>query len=153
MKAKTITICSSAHHYKDVLELEKRLVKMGYKVRIPKTARIMQKTKNFHAAFYKTWYKNKKDYSKKRQLMLGHFKKILDSHAILVLNLEKNGIKGYIGGNVLMEMALAFYYKKPIFIYNDISEDLPVKEEIFGLAPIFIRQNLQILHKKMSKVK
>jgi hypothetical protein len=48
--------------------------------------------------------------------MKGHFKKVLDSDAILVTNFEKNGVEGYIGGNVLMEITLAFHYKKPIFI-------------------------------------
>lgn len=89
---KIITICSSAHHYKEVLEIEKQLKKMGLKVKVPKTARIMKSANNFQVSFYKTWLRNKKDYTKKRQLMLGHFKKILDSHAILVLNLEKNGV-------------------------------------------------------------
>ncbi len=149
MKNKIITICSSAAHYRNVLEVEKQLKTIGYKVKIPRTANIMKRTNNFDVASYKTWYKNKKDYKKKTLLMKEHFKKVMQSDAILVTNFEKNNIKGYIGGNVLMEMVLAFHYKKPIFIYNNISEDLGIKEEIYGLNPIFINGDLKILKKKL----
>jgi hypothetical protein len=148
-KPKIITICSSAAHYRNVFEIEKQLKAMGYKVKIPKTANVMKRTNNFDVSTYKTWYKNKNDYKKKTQLMKGHFDKILASDAILVANFEKNGLPAYIGGNVLMEMVLAFHYKKPIFIYNNISEDLNIKEEVYGLNPIFIDHDLGIIRKKL----
>ena len=85
----------------------------------------------------------KEDYKKKTVLMQGHFKKVLKGDAILVLNLEKKGVKGYIGGNALMEMTLAFHYKKPIYILKNISKDLSIAEEIFGLNPIVIQGNLK----------
>lgn len=146
---KVITICSSAAHYRNVLDLEKELKALGYVIKIPKTAAIMKKTNNFDVSSYKTWYKNPKDYKKKTQLMEGHFKKVLEADAILVANFEKNGLKGYIGGNVLMEMVLAFHYKKPIFIYNDISDELGIKEEVFGLNPIFLNSNVNLIKKKL----
>jgi diphthamide synthase subunit DPH2 len=144
---KTITICASASHYKNVLEIEKILKKMGFAVKIPSTANRMKRSGNFEVTFYKTWYKNKKDYAKKTKFMQEHFGKVINSDAILVVNFEKNKIAGYIGGNVLMEMTLAFHYKKPIFIYNDITEDLGIKEEIFGLNPIFLKSNLNLIRK------
>ncbi|PIP74533.1 MAG: hypothetical protein COY68_01805 [Candidatus Levybacteria bacterium CG_4_10_14_0_8_um_filter_35_23] len=139
---KIITICASASHYKSVLEIEKELKKLGFKTKIPQTAKTMQRSKNFNVDDYKTWYKDKKDYGKKTKLILGHFKKILDSDAILVVNMNKNGVKGYIGGNTLMEMTIAFHYKKPIYIYCDISEDLQIKEEVYGLKSKFIKGDL-----------
>lgn len=142
MTKKIITICASASHYNNVLGIEKELKKLSFKTKIPQTAKTMQRTNNFNVSTYKTWYKNKKDYSKKTKLILAHFKKILNSDAILIVNMDKNGIRGYIGGNTLMEMAIAFHYKKPIFIYNDISEDLQIKEEIYGVNPKFIKGDL-----------
>lgn len=65
----------------------------------------------------------------------------------MVVNLEKKGMKGYIGGNTLMEMGLAFFLKKPIFIYRPISEELVHKEEIYGLLPIFINGDLEKIKK------
>ncbi len=73
----------------------------------------------------------------------------MEADAILVTNFEKNGLPGYIGGNVLMEMVLAFHYKKPIFIYNNISDDLNFKEEVYALNPIFLDHDLSIIRKKL----
>ncbi|MBI3260885.1 hypothetical protein HYZ64_00745 [Candidatus Berkelbacteria bacterium] len=146
---KVITICSSAAHYQKVLEIEKELKKMGYKVKVPKTARIMGKNNNFDVATHKTWYKNKKDYNKKTKLMEHHFEKVLESDAILVTNWDKNEMAGYIGGNTLMEMTLAFHYRKPIFILNEISDKLGVMEEVYGLNPIFINGDLGVIKSKL----
>lgn len=146
---KIITICSSAAHYKQALDIQEKLTKMGFKVLIPSTATIMKKTNNYDVEFYKTWYKNKNDYAKKTKLMLGHFKKVLKSDAILVTNCEKNGLAGYIGGNALMEMTLAFLNKKPIFVLNPIDENLGIKEEVYGLNSIFLNGDLSLIGKKL----
>lgn len=141
----TITICSSAQFYSHVLDVEKELKKLGYSIKVPKTARIMQKNSNFDVAYYKTWFGNKEDYKKKQALMDAHFKKVLEADAILIVNDEKHGMPGYIGGNVLMEMVVAYMNKKPIFILNEISEKLPVLEEVYGLYPIFLNGSLNKL--------
>jgi len=138
----TITICCSASFYKEALDVEKELKKLGFKVIVPKTARIMQKNNNFDVESHKTWYKNMADYKKKTQLIKIHFRKIIESDAILVLNYEKNAQKGYIGGNGLMEMTIAFHYKKAIYIFNEISEDFNIKEEIYGMNCMFIGGDL-----------
>lgn len=139
---KIITICSSASFYKEVLDIEKKLKKLGFVVKIPSTAKKMEKSGNFNVADHKTWYKNKEDYKKKTQLMNDHFKKVLEADSILVVNSEKNGMTGYIGGNALMEMTLAYHYKKPIFLWNDIANKLSIEEEVRGLNPTVIHQNL-----------
>lgn len=141
-KNKIITICSSASFYRDVFEIKKQLEKRGFKVKIPQTAYKMKKSGNFNVKDYKTWFNNKDDYKKKTKLINDHFRKIIQSNAILVVNNEKRGISGYIGGNVLMEMTIAHYLKKKIFIWNDINSDLPIEEEVRALSPIFIHQDL-----------
>ncbi|MDO8639432.1 MAG: hypothetical protein Q7R53_00765 [bacterium] len=146
---KTIAICCSLSFFKKIFEIEKKLKELGFKIILPKTAREMQKTNNYDVSFYKTWYKNKSHYYKKKELMIDHFRKVIKSDAILVINEEKNGIKGYIGGNTLMEMTIAFHYKKPIFIYSEIDENLNIKEEVYGLNSIFIKEDLKILQKKL----
>ncbi len=141
-KSKIITICASVAHYKNIIPIEKELKKLGFKVVVPKTLRVMEKTNNFDVNYYKTWYTDKGDYKIKKNLMLDHFKKIIKGDAILIANFTKNGLEGYIGGNVLMEMTIAFHYSKPIYIYNQISENLPIKEEVFGLEPIFLNKDI-----------
>jgi hypothetical protein len=61
----------------------------------------------------------------------------------LVTNFAKNGVEGYIGGNTLMEITLAYYFKKPIFILNNIAEDSLIKEEIYGVNPVFLKGELK----------
>jgi hypothetical protein len=147
---KIITICSSAYFYKHVLEIEKELKKLGFSVKIPKVARKMGRKGDFDVSKIRTWLTNHKDYKIKTALMKEHFRKIVISDAILVLNNEKNGITGYIGGNVLMEMLLAFLHKKPIFVYDPINYDLNVAEEVYGLNPIFINRDLNLLTRKVK---
>lgn len=144
-KKKTITICSSASFFKQALEIKKELEKLGFKVKVPKIAYVMKKTGNFDDNFYRTWNKNKENYRVKTSLIKAHFKKVVECDSILVLNYEKNGVVGYIGGNTLIEMAIAFHYKKPIYIFNEIAESLIFKEEIFGLNPVFINGDLKKL--------
>ena len=144
MKAgKTITICSSAVFFRKALKIEKKLKAFGFRVKLPHTAQKMKQSGDFKVETYKTWFKNKKDYAKKRWLITNHFRKVISSDAILVVNEKKNGIEGYIGGNTLMEMAIAFQYKKPIYILNPVSEKLGWKEEVFGMQPIFLNGVLE----------
>lgn len=145
MKRKVITICCSASFYKETLDIEKELKKLGFIVKVPKTVSVMKRNNNFDVESHKTWYKNKLDYKKKTQLIKQHFKKIIESDAILVLNLDKKGIKGYIGGNTLMEMTIAFHYKKPIFVYNPISDNSNIKEEIYGMDSVFLNGDLELI--------
>jgi diphthamide synthase subunit DPH2 len=139
---KKITICCSASFYRQALEVEEQLRKLGFEVEIPHTAYKMKESGDFNVDTYKTWYKNAADYGKKAELMRAHFDKVVESDAILVLNYEKKGVQGYIGGNGLMEMGIAFHYKKPIYILNPVPETLPIYEEIMGMQPIVLNGDL-----------
>ncbi len=141
-KKKIITICSSVSFYKEALSVSEELEKLGFKVLVPTTALRMRESGDYDADEHKVWFRKPKEYTKKKEFMIEHFDFVIKGDAILVLNLKKKDIKGYIGGNVLMEMAIAFHYKKPIFIYDAISEELIFKEEIYGMLPIFIQKDL-----------
>lgn len=69
--------------------------------------------------------------------MRQHYNNILASDAIFVVNLEKNGIKNYIGGNVLVELGQAYVNDKKIFLLNPIP-DMPYTEEILAFSPVVI---------------
>ena len=137
----TITICSSANFYKQAVDIKELLEKKGFKVIVPATAELMKKSGNYDVSHYKTWFDNTKDYHMKTARMRAHF-----DEAILVVNYEKHGVENYIGGNVLMEMAVAFYLNKAIFILNEIPEESTFLEEIIGMNPI-------VLHGKAGSLK
>jgi hypothetical protein len=144
-KKKVIAVCSSVTFYKDVVEIEKQLKKLGYIVFIPDVAKRMGKSGDFDEVKQKIWYKDPTMYKLKTKLMRDHFKKIVKSDAILVINKTKNNIPGYIGGNTLMEISIAFHYKKPVFILNPIADTLSIKEEIYGVFPTFLNGDITTL--------
>lgn len=148
----TITICSSANFYRQAVDVQEQLASDGFTVIVPVTAEKMKEAGDFEVSHYKTWFADEGDYDKKAALMRGHFDKVAAGDAILVLNYEKNGKANYIGGNVLMEMALAFYLKKPIFIINEIPEDSPFEEEIKGMTPIVLHGRIQDLPAEYAKL-
>ena len=140
----TIAICSSANFYRQVVDVQAQLENLGYKVIIPATAERMKKSGDYDVSHVKAWFNNDNDYQKKAALIRGHFTEIEAADSILVLNNEKHGIQNYIGGNVLMEMAIAFYLNKHIFILNDVPEESAFLEEIKGMEPV-------VLHGKVNK--
>lgn len=144
-KKKEIVICSSAVFYKEVLEVENQLKQLGFKVAVPLTANIMKKSGDFNVENYKTWYKDAKDYKRKTFLTKHHFNKIVKGDYILVLNYEKNGIVGYIGGAVLAEMGLALHFKKKIYVLNPIPKGLSYEEELYGMLPIILNGDLSLI--------
>lgn len=146
----TITICSSASFYKQAVDIEGQLTKHGYRVLLPKTAIRMKETGDFDVSHVKTWFANADDYHKKAELMRGHFEKVAEGDAILVLNYEKHGVANYIGGNVLMEMSLAFWLHKPIFILNDLPEGSSFEEEIIGMEPTLLHGDLSQLPQRFN---
>lgn len=64
------------------------------------------------------------------------------SDAVLVLNLDKNGIENYIGGNTLMEIGFAHVLEQKIFLFNPIPEIPYYKTEIEAVSPVVINGDL-----------
>lgn len=141
-KDKTIVICSSASFYSQVVEVQKQLKDLGFKVRVPLTVNKMVKSNDFKVETYKTWMERPEDYKRKAYLTKKHFVEVEKGDVVLVLNYKKNGKNGYIGGAVLMEMAIAFYLKKPIYILNPIDDSSKYKEELYGMFPIILKGDL-----------
>lgn len=144
---KSITICSSTSFYQRVIEIEKELLKMGFKVEVPISARKMEEAGDFSMKGKKVWMEDPSQFHKKTELMDAHFKKVAEGDAVLVVNLDKNEVKGYIGGNVLMEMTLAYYLKQPIYVWQSIEKEHPFYEEVLGINAIFLDENLDKISK------
>jgi len=140
--SKTIVICSSAAFYKHANEVKAELEKAGCTVVVPKTARRMAETGDYDVSHYKTWVENEADYNLKADYMRAHFDEITKGDIVLVVNDEKHGQENYIGANVLMEMSLAWYQNKPVYILNGMPTDSPFEEEIKGFLPTVLRGNL-----------
>ncbi len=67
------------------------------------------------------------------------------SHAVLVMNLDKHGVRNYIGGNTLMEIGFAHVLNQKIFLYNPIPEIPYYKSEIEAVRPIVINGDYSLI--------
>ncbi len=143
MKTTIITLCSSVSFYEHLVTVARELISLGYEVKLPDSAETMLNTGHFDADRYKPWYEDSSHFPKKAALIKKHFEKIVASDAVLIINDKKNAIEGYIGGNVLMEMSLAFYYRKPIYLLHSVALKNPLYEEIMGMLPIIIENDLK----------
>ena len=133
-----ITLCSSAKFFEKLWDIKKSLEEIGHEVLLPSM-------KDFHHLDEDSLAKVQYD------LINEHFQKIDQSQAVYVANYDKNGIAGYIGGNSFLEMGLAFYRKIPIFLLNDIPQQVSYREELIALKPIVVGEDwnkLDVILKK-----
>lgn len=144
-----ITICGSIAFLEKMKEAKEKLEKMGHVVNMP-PLEVEDGEGNLIPAteYYRIRKENKRKedwiWERKKWAMKKHFNKVALSEAILVLNYDKNNIKGYVGGNTLLEMGLALHLGKKIFMINPIPE-MSCKEEIMGMRPVIIKEDLNLI--------
>ncbi len=107
----TITICGSMQFYRQMAKAQKELEAQGLRVLVP-TELGNKKTNESFMNRDADKISTKIEYDFIRE----HFRKIEKSDAILVLNYEKKGVNGYIGGNTFLEMGYAFGLDKKIYL-------------------------------------
>lgn len=141
-----ITVCGSIAFFKEMQRIKNELESLGYEVKMPPSE---LKDDNGKDISIEEYYKLRKAstndeswiWNRKEEMMRMHFDKVLWSDAVLILNYDKNNIKGYIGANTFLEMGLAMHLKKKIYLLKPIPE-VSCKEEILGMKPIIINNNL-----------
>ena len=141
-KKPVIVICASASTYDRVIPLSDELLSIGLHVALPAMAETMKIEGRANEEARIDWSTRSDGYVYKEKLMRDHFALIAKSDAILVANYEKNGKPDYIGGNVLMEMTVAFYLKKTIYILNSAPVGSLLIDEILGMQPIFLHGDI-----------
>ncbi len=154
MKTKKLNVyvLGSSRFMKEMVDVKNRLCELGYDgwihkdyeafVRGEKQDIVRRAFGGEHAAI-----KRENNYLKQ------HYNHILKSGVILFVNSEKNGIKNYIGGNVLMEMGQAYVNNKKIFFLNGMPTGLPYMDEIEAMDPICLNGDLNNLKKYASEIK
>lgn len=129
--------------YKDVVLMGEKLEAKGWKVLYPITALEMKKKNDFNVNHFKKHI----TVAKKRELIRLHFEKIKQADAILVVNKTKNGIRGYIGPNVLMEIGLAFDLGIDTYLLHPFNRGHSFHEELTAIAPTILGGKLDKLLK------
>jgi nucleoside 2-deoxyribosyltransferase len=144
-----ITLCGSLQFIDDMVAIKQRLVSLGHEVEMPPTMvpgrdGVMTPTLVRHELYKQASADDVWLWDQREKAMRDHYQKIAESDAILVVNQEKRGVPGYIGINTMMEMGLALHLRKPIFLFNAIPE-LSYKEEVLGMKPVVIKQDLRAI--------
>lgn len=78
-------------------------------------------------------------------IMRQNFDRIAEEDAVFVVNLPKNGMDGYIGVSTLLEMGIALYLRKKIFLLHAVP---PIAEarwahEVALMHPLVIEGELK----------
>ena len=130
-----ICICCSLTFTDEVLELTKKLKKLGHEVLLPNSV-ISGAIHNsdFDPAAAK--------HANGADVIRAHFDKIKKSDAILVCNYTKKGIKNYIGANTFLEMGYAYGLRKPIYTLNPLPEYEYISDEVKALETICLDGDL-----------
>ena len=140
-----ITICASISSTPKIKEVADRLMALGHETKIPFTAKKIINGELSLAEYLCEKEKNgdiKWRTCDDMDFIKRFYDLVKNSQAILVLNIDKNGVKNYIGGNVLMEIGFAYVMNKKIFFYNDIPK-MPYTDELIAMKPIVINGNLR----------
>lgn len=105
-----IIICSSISAANEVIMTKKKLEEMGHIVEIP------EGIKNEYLFGRTDVSTSEKAEDKiKFDVIKSYFEEINQNDAVLVINPEKNGIKGSKGGNTLIEMDFTYFFNKKIY--------------------------------------
>ena len=118
------------------------LERMGFEVVLPKNTELYLEGSDFLKQREASAWEPMEGAKRKidNNLIKDYYDKIAGADAILVINNEKNDIKNYIGGNTFLEMGVAFYLKKPIYLLNPIPET-SIKEEVLGMKVVVINND------------
>jgi len=138
-----ITICGSTNFVREIKKIRDDLIDKGHKV-----YSLAWTDLSFQEIEAKKNNREKFINELKPKLIVEHFDNILNSDAILVVNLEKNGIKNYIGGNTFAEVMFAYYYKKKIFFLHSIPKNKMfsyIMDELETVNPIILNGNLDLI--------
>jgi len=131
-----IYVISSMVFAEKMLEIKKKLEKLGHEVLISEFVDSYTGKSEEEKEKITLFHKNEKDAIKR------FWQRFQDCDAVLVVNFDRRGVKNYIGGNTLMEVGFAHVLNKKIFLLNPIPEIMFYKSEIEAMKPIIINGDL-----------
>ena len=141
-----IMICSSMKFSQEILATKKDLENLGHTVSIPlDTEEVIanpELAENLDLDY---------THSVESDILRKCFQLVADADAILVLNHRKNDIDGYIGTSVLMEIGLAHFLKKDIFLLYPIPSyhEHRWAHEVSIMNPTVINGDMKKITKKL----
>jgi len=127
-----IAICGSMEFAKEMVEIGQKLEDLGHAVLLPKdAAEYVAGAKRLESK----WAKIEGD------LIKNYYKGIKERDAVLIVNMTKNGIENYVGGNALIEMAFGHVLSKKVYLLNSIPT-MSYSDEIGAMRPVVLNGDL-----------
>jgi hypothetical protein len=144
-----ITICGSIAFYDEMLNKKRELEALGHTVLLPPSEVRGATGELIPVGEYYALRKAAGDdvawiWDNKERAMRDHFVKVATADAVLILNCNKKDIAGYVGANTLLEMGLAFYLNKKIYLLTPIPF-MDCREEILGMRPQVINGDINLI--------
>lgn len=136
-----ITIGGSMTFAKEQIEVAKYLRGKGHEILLTDDIDSYLKDEKIKLNF-----EQELEISKKYDIIRTFFNKIAESDALLVINHDKKNVPGYIGTSVIMEIGLAYYLKKKIYLLKEVDKNQSYALEIALINPA-------ILNGDLSKIK
>ena len=141
-----IVICGSINFVDDMKRIKEKLEGMGHEVILPASIDKFR-INTFEDA---QELKEREDYidGVKANATVKHFDEVKNSDAILIVNVEKHGIKNYIGGATFAEVMFAFYENKKIFFLNPIPTDERLAfwaDELAVVHPVILNGDISLI--------
>jgi nucleoside 2-deoxyribosyltransferase len=135
-----IMISGSMAFAQEMLATKKALDKLGHEVLVPHDIEL-------HLAdegFVDNLSGNIK-HATETDIIRKCFELVAESDAVLVLNLPRKGINGYIGTSTLMEIGLAYYLRKKIYLMHPVPhfDEVRWAHEITIMQPTVIHGDLK----------
>ena len=127
-----IIICGSIKAANEIIKVKNDLEKKGHIVEIPEGV----KHEELRAKETDT-YEERAETKIKHNLIRGYYEKMKDYDVVLIVNPKLKGIKGYIGGNTLIEMAFGLILNKKIYCLYPVPE-MSYTSEILAMQPIIL---------------
>lgn len=141
-----IVICGSITSVDKIKEISESLVLSGHQTEIPFSCQKIIDGELTIEEFNKE--REESGGGSKRKIaddvIKRYYQLIKDSDAVLVVNVEKNNITHYIGGNTFLEMGFAHVLGKKIFLLNPVP-DMAYTDEIIAMQPKVINENLAMI--------
>lgn len=133
-------ICGSMTFAKEMLKAKQKLEEMGHKVNVPLDTESHIKNPKLIDDLESNY-----KHAQETNIMKECFDFVAKSDAILVINHNKNGIKGYVGTSSLMEIGIAYYFRKKIFLLNKIPKPKEARwaHELEIIQPIILNGDLK----------
>lgn len=138
-----IYVLGSTKFMHSMVEARNELVRLGLGGWIHEHYDLLVQGKLYKREVDKATSQENADRKKKYDYLKVHYKHILESDAVLIVNETKNGIDNYIGGNVLIEMGQAYVNDKKIFFLHGLPKGLPYLDEILAMDPICLNGDLK----------